>query len=93
MLQKQQIIIQHHNLGKSQREIHRQSGISRKTIRRYIREYEQELKISQHDDSSGINSETPKTVFSTKFIVAPKRLNDESLSTAQSYILYIGTIN
>src|SRR5690606_14869964 len=54
MLQKQQIIIQHHNLGKSQREIHRQSGISRKTIRRYIREYEQELKISQHDDSSEI---------------------------------------
>ena len=54
MLQKQQIIIQHHKLGKSQREIHRQTGISRKTIRKYIREYEQELKVSQHDDSSGI---------------------------------------
>lgn len=54
MLQKQQIIIQHHKHGKSQREVHRQTGISRKTIRKYIRQYEKELELAQHDDSVGI---------------------------------------
>jgi len=32
-----------------------------------------------------MNSETPKTVFSTKFIEAPKRLNDESLCVNTVY--------
>jgi transposase len=40
LLDKQQIILKHYHDGKSQRAIHRETGISRKTIRKYIREYE-----------------------------------------------------
>lgn len=40
LLDKQKIILKHHHDGKSQRAIHRETGISRKTIRKYIKEYE-----------------------------------------------------
>ena len=41
MIDKQKIIIMHISEGKSQRQISRELNISRKTIRRYIRQYEQ----------------------------------------------------
>jgi transposase len=41
LMQKQEIILSHFREGKSQWEIHRQTGIARKTIRKYIKEYEQ----------------------------------------------------
>jgi predicted transcriptional regulator len=40
LLDKQKIILKHYHDGKSQRAIERETGISRKTIRKYIREYE-----------------------------------------------------
>ena len=40
LLDKQKIILKHHHDRKSQRAIHRETGISRKTIRKYIKEYE-----------------------------------------------------
>ena len=40
LLDKQKIILKHYHDGKSQRAIHRETGICRKTIRKYIREYE-----------------------------------------------------
>ena len=54
MLQKQQLIIQHYKLGKSQREIHRTTGISRKTIRKYLQDYDKELNDTGGQDSVGI---------------------------------------
>ena len=54
MLQKQQLIIQHYKLGKSQREIHRTTGISRKTIRKYLQDYDKELNDNGGQDSVGI---------------------------------------
>jgi len=40
LLDKQKIILKHYHDGKSQRAIQRETGICRKTIRKYIREYE-----------------------------------------------------
>lgn len=40
MYTKQEIIIRHHREGRSQRSISRELGISRKTVKRYIRDYE-----------------------------------------------------
>ena len=40
LLDKQKIILKHYHDEKSQRAIHRETGICRKTIRKYIREYE-----------------------------------------------------
>jgi predicted transcriptional regulator len=40
LVDKQKIILKHYHDGKSQRAIHRETGISRKTIRKYIKEYE-----------------------------------------------------
>ncbi|MGO1712323.1 MAG: helix-turn-helix domain-containing protein, partial [Senegalia sp. (in: firmicutes)] len=40
LMNKQEIILSHFREGKSQWDIHRETGISRKTIRKYIKEYE-----------------------------------------------------
>jgi transposase len=40
LLDKQKIILKHYHEGKSQRAIQRETGISRKTIRKYIKKYE-----------------------------------------------------
>lgn len=40
---KQEIILKHFREGKSQRQIHRDTGIARETIRKYIRQYEESL--------------------------------------------------
>jgi len=45
LIQKQEIILSHFREGKSQWEIHRQTGIDRKTIRKYIKEYEAKKQI------------------------------------------------
>src|SRR5690625_307599 len=41
LMEKQEIILSHFREGKSQWQIHRDTGIARKTIRKYIREYEE----------------------------------------------------
>jgi len=41
LIEKQKIILDYYQNGKSQRTIHRETGISRKTIRKYIREYDE----------------------------------------------------
>ena len=43
---KQEIILKSIRENKSQRQIHRETGIARETIRRYVKEYEEELKNS-----------------------------------------------
>jgi len=45
LVDKQKIIISHHREGKTQRQIKRETGINRKTIRKYIREYEEKKNI------------------------------------------------
>lgn len=53
LMEKQEIISSHFREGKSQWQIHRETGISRKTIRKYIKEYEKkkrDLLDSKSDD-------------------------------------------
>ena len=51
---KQEIILKHYHDGKSQRVIHRETGICRKTIRKYIREYESKrIALFAHQDTLG----------------------------------------
>ena len=45
LIDKQKIIISHYREGKTQRQIKRETGINRKTIRKYIREYEEKKNI------------------------------------------------
>jgi len=40
LIEKQKIIISHYREGKSQRQIERDVGINRRTIRKYIKDYE-----------------------------------------------------
>ena len=45
MIQKQDILIMFFRDGKSQRAIERETGISRKTISKYIKEYEEQKRL------------------------------------------------
>ena len=45
LVDKQKIIISHYREGKTQRQIHRETAISRKTIRKYIQEYDRKKNI------------------------------------------------
>lgn len=47
LMQKQEILLMHLREGKSQREIARETGVDRKTIRKYIYDYEEKLKQLQ----------------------------------------------
>ena len=55
LVEKQQIILRHYYNGDSQREIHRETGICRKTIRKYIRKYEA-AKRDLMEGHSGVGS-------------------------------------
>jgi len=52
LIQKQEIILSHFREGNSQWEIHRQTGIDRKTIRKYIKEYESKKQILLNSDDN-----------------------------------------
>jgi len=54
MYTKQEIIIHHYRLGKSQRSISRAMSLSRKTVRRYIEEYEVLQQLSNPESGSGL---------------------------------------
>ncbi|MBB6447846.1 transposase [Bacillus benzoevorans] len=48
---KQNVLLMHLREGKSQREIARETGVDRKTVRKYIKEYERKrMEIQQSDD-------------------------------------------
>ncbi len=69
MSQKQTIIIRYFRQGKSQREISRELGISRPTIRKYIKEYEKQLREETKADSTELSSsilDPPKYNTSTR---------------------------
>lgn len=56
LMQKQEILLKYLREGKSQREIARETGVDRKTVRNYIYDYEEKLKQLQdatHDIDRG----------------------------------------
>lgn len=89
LIDKQRIIISYYREGKSQRQIARESGINRKTIRRYIREYEKKKNIltgSKGSDKSELIAdivEKPKYNASGRYKV---NLTDKILSRIEFYL-------
>ncbi len=88
--QKQDIILKHIREGKSQRQISRETGICRETIRKYIRDYENKL-IEVNDDLDEIgkinviNDITAKP----KYISSPrikKVLTDEVVEILEEFL-------
>ncbi|MDD3323106.1 MAG: helix-turn-helix domain-containing protein [Paludibacter sp.] len=57
MYTKQEIILQSYRLGKGQRQISRDLNINRKTVKRYIEEYEKLQQVDNSSHPSGYNPE------------------------------------
>jgi len=80
LVQKQKIIIDRIQRGKSQRTIARELGISRNTVRKYLKAYRQALKKLQTEDSKVIDKEeiieeiVQKTVYNRNNPHKPKML-------------------
>ncbi len=89
LIDKQKIIISYHRENKTQRQIERETGINRKTIRRYIREYEKKKNIlisSKDSDNSELIAdivEKPKYDTSSMYKV---KLTDEIISRIKFYL-------
>lgn len=56
MYTKQEIIIQHYRLGKSQRQISRELGLSRRTVKRYVEEHERLQQVNNPLSSTDLLS-------------------------------------
>lgn len=72
LMDKQGIIISHFLEGKSQWDIHRETGFDRKTIRKYINQYEEKRKTLLN--SNGVN------LVLTEEIVAPPKYDSSNRS-------------
>jgi len=89
LIDKQKIIITHNREGKSQRQIERETGINRKTIRKYIEEYDRKKDVLT-GEKGGENPELiadivekPKYDTSKRFKV---KLTDSIISSIRSYL-------
>lgn len=73
MVEKQQIVIGYYRQGKSQREISRETGLARRTVKKYIQQYAEELNHSKSLVKEGVLSR-PRYDSSTR---KSRRLSDE----------------
>ena len=88
LMDKQEIILSHFREGKSQWQIHRDTGFDRKTIRKYINDYElkkRKLLSSDEDDMALIEdlTATPKYDISNR---VKRRLSDEIIQKINFYL-------
>ena len=89
LIDKQKIIISYYREGKTQRQIYRETRIARKTIRKYIREYEKKKNIltrSKDGNRSELIAdvvEKPKYNSSSRYKV---KLTDEIISRIKFYL-------
>jgi len=89
LIDKQKIIISYYREGRTQRQIAREVGVNRKTIRRYIREYEKKKNIltrSKDNNRSELIAdivEKPKYNTSGRYKV---KLTDKILSIIEFYL-------
>jgi len=88
LMDKQEIIISHFLEGKSQWEIHRQTGFDRKTIRKYVNQYEEKKKaiIEEKEDVRVLIDdivEAPKYDTSNRF---KYKLTDEIMERINFYL-------
>jgi len=89
LIDKQRVIISYYREGKTQRQIARETGINRKTIRRYIRDYEKKKNIllsSKDNDRSELIAdivEKPKYDTGSRYKI---KLTDEIISRIKFYL-------
>lgn len=90
LLQKQELILNYYREGRSQREISRQTGISRKTIGKYINQYEEKRKELLASEDGADNSALIEAIVEVpKYTVGerPKRkLTKEMVQKIQAHL-------
>jgi len=90
LIDKQRIIIMHTNEKKSQREISRELNVDRKTIRRYLREYEQKKKELLNNPEGEDNALLIEDICSkpnyNSSLRKKRKLTDELISKVQFYL-------
>ncbi len=88
LMDKQEIILSHFREGKSQWAIHRKTGFDRKTIRKYINEYEskkQELLASQKEDKELISAIVTAPKYNSSNRIR-RKLTDEMIERIQYFL-------
>jgi len=89
LIDKQKIIIMHTNEGKTQRQISRELNIDRKTIRRYLREYDKKKKelfdAKPEENALLISDICSKPTYNSSFRKKVK-LTDEIISKIKFYL-------
>ena len=88
--QKQDVILKHIREGKSQRQISKETGLCRETIRKYIREYEEKLievsdRLDEIDKTNIIDEITAKP----KYKSSPRRkvaLTEEVIERLKQFL-------
>ncbi|ESU31061.1 hypothetical protein G3A_18710 [Bacillus sp. 17376] len=74
MIKKQDVLLMYLREGKSQREIARETGIDRKTVRKYINEYElKKLEVEQCEDIVHTGELIQQLVEAPKYKVGIRR--------------------
>jgi transposase len=85
MAEKQEIIIRYHREGASARKISRDLGLSRKTVSKYIAEYEQAMVRQQSEQATADNylAQTPKYRTGSRY---KRRLHEELQKRIDAYL-------
>ena len=90
MLDKMEIILMHYREGKSQRQMERELKISRKTISKYIKQYEQKRqKLSTFQNDEEIHKVIENIVEKPRYDSSnrvKRKLTDEILSKIKGYL-------
>ncbi len=89
LVDKQKIIISHYREGKTQRQIHRETAISRKTIRKYMQEYNRKKNILVNHKSSNSSEIIADIVEKPKYDTSSRnkvKLTDKILSRIEFYL-------
>jgi len=68
MYTKQEIIIRSYREGKSQRQISRELQISRKTVRKYLREHEEVLRSAESEEAGQTRNLSSAPIIKRQFL-------------------------
>ncbi len=89
MVTKQEILLMHYREGKSQREISREVGVSRKTVRKYLTEYEDARQRLAGEVGEEVSTIIESIVEAPKYKTenrVKRRLSSEISEKIESYI-------
>ncbi len=89
LIQKQDILIMHLRDGESQRAIERKTGVSRKTISKYIKEYEEQRNQLLNEGSMDVKELTDSIVSTPKYDSSnrkKRKLKKELINAIQDHL-------